>query len=233
MIERLERRALFALAVTEGFPGFYEVTGDGADDTVAIDIDQANNLFTMNGQVYGGASFVLVNVGAGNDTVHVVSFGVGFIGVSVIGEDGNDVITISGVGGAAWGGLGDDRIELTGSFRGEAYGEDGADHITLKGICTDAEVHGGAGNDTIVASESGVPLVLYGDAGMDRLYGSPFGDVLDGGLDRDLMFGNGGDDQLYARDGALDWVIGGEGNDTTVCDLDEMSTSGTEIVLRV
>lgn len=232
MIERLEHRALFALSVTEGFPGFYEITGDGEDDTASIHVDQANALFTLNGQVYGGALYVVVSTGSGSDTVTVDSSGVGAIGVSVFGEDGNDVIALSGLTGGAWGGPGDDRIELGGSYRGEAYGESGSDYITVKGISTDAGVDGGSGNDTLIATDSAVPLALYGGAGMDRLYGSPFGDILDGGLDRDMMFGNGGDDQFYARDGSLDWVIGGDGIDTAVCDPEEMSTSGTDVVLR-
>src|SRR5687768_7772070 len=41
VIEPLEPRRLFAIEVSEGFPGFYEVTGDGADDVIAVVVDQS------------------------------------------------------------------------------------------------------------------------------------------------------------------------------------------------
>ena len=231
-IETFESRRLFAVVVSQGFPGFYEVTGDAADDVITISIDQAARTFSLDGVVYGGVSAVNVYGNGGNDTVSIDGInGVAPIGASVLGGDGNDTITINNVGTAVWGGFGDDRLEFNDSYRAEAYGEDGLDQITLKGACLDAEVHGGPGNDTIVATGSTVPVFLYGDDGWDRLYGSPFGDVLDGGLDRDMMFGNGGNDQFYARDGSLDWIVGGDGIDTAVTDENEMTISGTEVVL--
>ena len=232
LIEGIEPRRHFAVVVSQGFPGFYEVTGDAADDVIAISIDQAARTFSLDGVVYGGVSAVNVYGNGGNDTVSINGAnGLAPIGASVLGGEGNDTVTVNNVGTAVWGGPGDDTMEFNDSYRAEAYGEDGLDHITLRGNCLDAEVHGGPGNDTLVASGSAVPVFLYGDDGWDRLYGSPLGDVLDGGLDRDMMFGNGGGDQFYARDGSLDWIIGGEGIDTAVTDENEMSTSGTEVVI--
>ena len=231
-IESLEPRRLFAVVVSQGFPGFYEVTGDDADDVIAISIDQAARTFTLDGVVYGGVNAVNVYGNGGNDTITINGAnGRAPIGASVLAGDGDDVVTVNNVGTAVWGGAGDDRLEFTDSYRAEAYGEDGMDSITLKGSCLDAEVRGGPGNDTIVASASTVPVFLFGEAGWDRLYGSPLGDIIDGGPDRDMMFGNAGDDQFYARDGALDWIVGGDGVDTAITDDAEMSTSGTEFLI--
>ena len=41
MIEALEARRLYTVVVTEGFPGFYEATGDESVDVVTVSIDQA------------------------------------------------------------------------------------------------------------------------------------------------------------------------------------------------
>ena len=232
MIEVLETRRLFAVVVTEGFPGFYEATGDAADDVVGVVVDQAARTITVNGVVYGHASFLNVYGLGGNDTINVASVGGAVpVGVGVRGGDGADAVTLSNVGGGVWGGSGNDRIELNDSFRAQAYGEDGNDMIVLRGDCADADVRGGGGNDTLNGQESTVPVVLFGDAGWDRLYGSPLADILDGGAGRDYLFGRDGNDQFYARDGDLDYVIGGNGIDTVISDASEMNTSGVEVIL--
>jgi len=89
----------------------------------------------------------------------------------------------------------------------------------------------GDGNDVLLGSACTVAVVFFGEAGNDRLYGSPYGDVLDGGAGRDVMNGLGGDDQFYARDGETDWILGGDGNDTAICDDLETSTVGTEFLI--
>ena len=231
MIELLEKRRLFTVVVTEGFPGFYEATGDAADDFVTVLVDQNARTLTINGVAYGHASFLNVVGGGGNDVVSISGGGPGPIGLAVRAGEGDDVVTLDGVDGAVFGGIGNDRIELNDSFRGQAYGEDGNDQIILRGASAGADVRGGEGNDTLNAQESTVPVVLYGDGGWDRLYGSPLGDVLDGGPGRDYLFGRDGDDQFYTRDGDPDYVIGGNGIDTLLGDGTEMNISAVEVII--
>lgn len=229
-IERLENRRLFAVEVTQGFPGFYEVTGDDSDDAITIAVDQTARTITVNGVSYGHASFVNVYGYGGNDVVNV-SGNAGVIGVAVRAGDGDDVVTLAGVNGGVWGGAGSDRIDLEGVPRGQAYGEGDDDHIVVSGTCPGADLRGGAGDDVIDAQGSTVPVVLYGDDGRDRLYGSPKADILDGGAGRDILFGRDGDDQFYSRDGELDYIVGGGGIDTCLADVSEMNISGVEVIL--
>ena len=231
MIELLETRRLLAFTVTQGSPGFYEVTCDAADDVVTISVDQGGHSISVNGVIYGNASFVTIYGNGGNDQISVSATGAGSIGVSIQGGDGDDVLALSAIGGAAWGGPGGDRIDLTDSPRAQAYGEDGVDHIVVTGACPDGDLRGGEGDDVIDAQAATVPVVLYGEGGRDRLYGSPLDDILDGGTGRDYLFGRDGDDMFYTRDGDLDYVIGGNGTDTCQCDAAEMNISGVEVVL--
>ena len=232
LVETLESRTLFAIGVSEGAPGFFEVTGDSADDAVSIFVDQSARTLSVNGVVYGNAAFVTVYGNGGNDQVSVSGTGGGRIGASISGGEGDDVLSLGSVDGAIWGGPGNDRIDLESVFRGQAYGEGGNDHIVVSGLCTDADVRGGEGDDTIDAQGSSVAVVLYGDNGRDRLYGSPLADILDGGPGRDYLFGRDGDDQFYTRDDDLDYVIGGGGIDTCYCDATEMNISGVEVVIK-
>jgi Ca2+-binding RTX toxin-like protein len=230
VIERLEIRRLFAVNVAQGFPGFYEVTGDDADDSITITVDQTARSITVNNVTYARASFVNVYGYGGNDSISV-SGSNGVIGVAIRGGDGDDVLSLAGVSGGVWGGAGSDRIDLESSFRGQAYGEEGNDHIVVTGLCPGADLRGGDGDDVIDAQGSTVAVVLFGDDGRDRLYGSPKADILDGGAGRDYLFGREGDDQFYTRDGELDYVVGGGGDDTCQADVSEMMISGVKVIL--
>lgn len=77
----------------------------------------------------------------------------------------------------------------------------------LKGSKHDDELHGLVGDDR-----------LYGYRGADRLYGGRGNDVIVGGGARDYLDGGSGNDRLYSRDGAVDRVVCGPGNDTVVAD---------------
>jgi putative intracellular protease/amidase len=83
-------------------------------------------------------------------------------------------------------------------------------------------VYGGSGNDRIFATDSALPVAIYGEAGHDQITGGSAGDLLDGGdgVDRiwgmagdDVILGGAGDDFLDGREGN-DIVVGGDGNDT-------------------
>jgi len=63
--------------------------------------------------------------------------------------------------------------------------------------------HGGDGDDTMSGRGLKVPVVLFGEAGNDRLVGGRFSDILVGGIGNDRLFGSRGDDL----------IVGGAGKD--------------------
>jgi Ca2+-binding RTX toxin-like protein len=218
--ECLEARRLFA-AVTEGFPGYYEITGEEGADTIAISIDQYNRSFKLDGATYGGVEYVVIYGMGGDDTLAAFGAGDGNIGVSIVAGDGDDTCIISDMGGAIWGGAGSDRIRLTESFRGEAYGEGDADLIVLTGVCVDAVVAGGEGNDVLNALNSATGVILFGGNGNDRLYGSRWDDQFFPGPGEDFLFGAAGEDEFHANDGEPDRILGADGFDNLFCDAIE------------
>lgn len=104
----------------------------------------------------------------------------------IYGYGGNDTLT----GGFMadnyiWGGTGNDIID-GGTRINRLYGEDGDDTITAGWSDADSEAYGGAGNDKLIAGDSGV--------------------YLDGGTGVDIMDGGAGAD-IYIVDNAKDQVI--------------------------
>jgi Ca2+-binding RTX toxin-like protein len=95
---------------------------------------------------------------------------------TILGEQGNDIITCNGHAFRVSGGLGDDTIYDTGS---------GA-----------ARVFGDAGNDVLISQTDGVSSVFDGGLGNDFLYGGDGGDNLTGGAGKDFITGGGGDDEF-------------------------------------
>ncbi len=82
-------------------------------------------------------------------------------------------------------------------------------------------VFSGAGNDQVYATDSKLPVQIYGEAGNDQITGGSADDLLDGGdgVDRvwgmggnDLLLGGAGGDFLDGREGD-DLVLGGDGDD--------------------
>lgn len=115
----------------------------------------------------------------------------GFIGTTVIGNSGANIIT---------GNAGNDTLD-------GRYGND--------------IVYGGAGDDYLWGGTDNGIDTLVGETGNDHLYGSGGDDVLDGGdgtdfldggLGNDALTGSNGDDQLWGNTGN-DQLQGGAGND--------------------
>jgi Ca2+-binding RTX toxin-like protein len=179
-----------------------------------------------------GIETVIVNGGAGNDTVTITSVDqVGALVLTVNGGSGGDTITATGasLGNVRLvinGDLGNDT--LTGSADADTItGGDGTDVIsgetgndTLSGNAGNDSIAGGDGDDFIDGND-GNDTVL-GDAGDDSLLGS-FGDdmltgdvgndTLDGGFGDDLLNGMSGNDSLLGSFGD-DRIAAGAGNDT-------------------
>lgn len=74
------------------------------------------------------------------------------------------------------------------------------------------EISARAGDDTLDASASPVPVTLDGGDGRDSLLGGASADLLLGGAGEDTLFGGGGGDTLRGADGN-DYLNGGPGAD--------------------
>ncbi|MDA0182974.1 hypothetical protein OJ997_21875 [Solirubrobacter phytolaccae] len=74
------------------------------------------------------------------------------------------------------------------------------------------------------------PAILTGDAGPNTLTGGDYADRITGGAGSDVLVGNGGDDTLDARDGELDRVRCGDGNDIALVDSADQVAEGCEDV---
>ncbi len=113
-----------------------------------------------------------------------------FIGVSVRGTEGDDILRGSVNG--------EDLVDFEGDDT--LYGAAGDDHLNAQ--AGDDDLFGGDGNDR-----------LYGGTDDDELYGGPGVDELHGGDGWDWLEGDAGDDLLYGGDGGDD-LYGRAGNDT-------------------
>ncbi len=76
-------------------------------------------------------------------------------------------------------------------------------------------VHGGTGNDQIVATDLRTSVTAYGEAGNDTIAGGSANDLLDGGDGRDSVRGGAGHDVLLGGAGS-DVLDGMDGNDILI-----------------
>lgn len=99
-----------------------------------------------------------------------------------------------------------------------AFADAGTDKITVSANVP-AELHGGAGNDTLSGGRQNDSL--YGDAGNDKVSGNAGNDFLYGGDGADELYGGDGVDKLWGDSGndvlnggnQGDFLYGGEGQD--------------------
>src|SRR5262249_10095570 len=112
----------------------------------------------------------------------------------VFGSDGNDTITVNPttaaavtvvINGAALAGSPFDLSAFPGG-RIIVFAFDGTDIVQTPGPRS-AEIHGGAGNDSLTGGSG--DDILFGDDGNDSLSGGAGNDVLVGGLGRDNLAG--------------------------------------------
>jgi Ca2+-binding RTX toxin-like protein len=219
LIETLEARRLLTVTVSEAYPGFYEVHGDGDNDVIDIAVSQSGESFTLDGTTYSGVAYIYVHAYGGEDFISLYSDeGAGSIAASVSAGDGTDTVLLN-FDGAIWGGDGNDIIYLTDSFRGGAYGQCGDDEIYVSGACVDPDVYGGDGDDRIDASANYCGVVIHGEKGKDVIYGSDYDDEIHGDDGEDALYGGAGNDVFYTRDGDHDEVHGQGGVDIVYADL--------------
>jgi Ca2+-binding RTX toxin-like protein len=159
--------------------GVLTVSGDGADNSIAISRDAAGKIL-----VNGGA----VAATGGVPTVANTAL------VRVFGLAGNDQITLDEANGALpaaslFGGAGNDTL-TGGSGADELFGQAGND--TLLGKGGNDQLLGGAGNDTLTGGDGNDQV--FGQAGNDRMIWNPGDDtdLNEGGNDTDTVEVNGG-----------------------------------------
>lgn len=179
-------------------------------------------------EIIGGAGDV-VCAGDGDDTVSFepppddLGEGVMYAG-KAFGGRGDDFIDLSALDqGSARGSVGNDTI-VGSSGDDSLFGEWGDDKIWggpgddfIEGNTGDDRLRGGPGDDLIrggshLNTADGTDDI-NGSSGNDIIYGSDGADTLRGGTGDDQIYGGQGDDALVAGNGGADLVVGGPGDD--------------------
>jgi Ca2+-binding RTX toxin-like protein len=151
--------------------------------------------------------------------------------LTVLGDAANNIIAISRdtagniqVNGGAVRVLGGSPT-TTNTKHIKIFGLNGDDALSLdetNGVLPQANLFGGAGNDTLTGGSAAD--FLFGDVGNDQLFGKGGGDFLFGGAGNDVLTGGAGNDQVFGEAGndrmiwnpgdGTDVNEGGVGNDT-------------------
>ena len=170
---------------------------------------------TLNGMNRSYAGTILIDGGAGNDSIGVAANIKQ--GVQLVGGDGSDSLNGGSGNDTLDGGAG--RDGLRGNVGNDLI-RGGDDNDTLNGGTGDDTIGGGTGNDRInggtgngndaLAGGDGNDSI-YGDSGNDTLLGEGGNDLLRGDSGKDLVLGGDGDDNI---DGGADAdnVNGGSGH---------------------
>lgn len=226
--------------------------GDGAEAATATVIGgEGNDL------IYGGGGDDSLDGGSGDDTLHASdsddsSDPATADSDTVYGGEGNDLIFGGGGEDSLAGGDGDDTLHAgdhetadsggesdpaTGDESGDTvYGGGGNDLIFGGG--GDDSLDGGAGNDTLVGSDSTADAAAPAE-GFDSLLGGDGNDLIFGGSDAESIVGGMGDDTIALDPAdpanpeetiADDTILGGEGNDLIFAEADHDLTIGANSI---
>lgn len=226
-------------AMIDGGPGNDRLRGTSGPDQ--IDGKAGNDrIFGYGGDdaLVGGAGNDRVFGGAGNDTI------LGVQGNDLLnGGAGND--TVTGDTNAAgdrtsfdriYGAGGDDKL-FGGDSRDKVHGGSGNDaseggngNDAMSGGTGDDVQRGGAGNDVIFANLG--TDTTFGDDGDDTLWALARGDVKpgpNGEVDQvgDALDGGNGNDRFRTRDGEVDRITCGPGEDRAVLDRVDVIADAT------
>jgi Ca2+-binding RTX toxin-like protein len=212
---------------------------DGADDNVTVSVSGG---LLVHGQTTGGLNsgsdwdsatpgnqtvpadgtfVVVVNGGAGNDSLAVLAKSTEIVTAALNGGPGDDVLTGSDTGDSLEGGDGNDRL-VGAKGADDMSGSAGNDTLVWNNGDGSDSIDGGAGNDTTEVNGNqtlGDTFTLDPEPGgvkFQRTNLVPF--TLDTATERFQVNGLGGDDSITAHDGVgaatLLSVDGGAGADT-------------------
>ena len=202
------------------------------DELLSIGARVGTSDGTVNGAADGDTRFVYsrlveteINLGGKGTSVDDIL--VNADGSTVISGDGDDTVTVTGLGsGALDGGIGRDTLNLGQLSVADAAVVDlnlgSMTVVTSSGNADQSQIHrdidgfetvlGTSGDDVIVGSGVDTEsMTLRGGAGSDRIYGGAGDDLIDGGAGYDQLAGGAGSDRFV--------VDPGTGSDT-VTDFD-------------
>ena len=171
------------------------------NDHIQVVADTRPNSVTLivdgNEQAFVGVQSIVIEAGAGDDTILVADNVVARLDIN--GEEGDDSIFTGGGFAIVDGGPGRDTLQ-SGPGGGDFNGGIGDDSLIGHPLVDD-RLLGGPGND-----------YLIGFGGNDVLVGNDGDDIADGGVGDDQLFGLGGNDTLNGGPG-LDLLVGGANAD--------------------
>jgi len=180
------------------------VTGTSRNDVIVIEPrpqDLSQIRVRINSQLAGifAASSIQRIVAYGLNGSDIIKVNPSLVqSATLVGGNGNDVLTGGSGNDQLSGGSGNDKL-FAGAGNDTLCGDDGSDFL-----------YGQLGNDTLFG-EAGNDR-LFGEEGDDLLLGGDNNDLLYGGIGNDEVFGQAGNDQLYG-DAGNDIGVGGAGND--------------------
>lgn len=199
------------------------ITGTAGNDVILV---RSNAIMgwtvTVNGRdhVYDALEVQTISV-AGGDGVDYIDArdlllpiipGIDFL-VTIEGGDGDDILVGHAGRDRITGNDGNDKIHgwhgddwLSGNAQKDRITGGNGNDTCLGNGARDFLV-GEAGNDTLLGGDQ--PDTLLGMDGDDSVLGEGGHDRLYGGAGRDYLSGGGGNDWIYARDNAIDHVVGG------------------------
>ncbi|MBC7987062.1 MAG: calcium-binding protein [Sphingomonadaceae bacterium] len=202
----------FTIQVTDGVSPALGLTADGRILSVMDDVAGNTEIFaaiwdprgaTVNATDYNNVStnFLSTSVVTGGPGATTLN-GNSLIGVTLLGQAGNDTIVGGSNNQTIRGGGGNDSIAGGNGFVPTSTVADNID--------------GGSGADTIVAA--GGADTIVGGSGDDSVDGGDGDDFIDGGTNFDILLGGLGNDTIFA-DAALtsivgDSIIGAGGDDS-------------------
>ena len=177
-------------------------------EEVTIDGRGGNDQLNLGNVNLVGSLVLILDGGAGDDTIDATNATLGSVRLLLKGGSGNDNIIGSADADTIQGGDGNDIIN---GGTGSDTIDGGAGDDNLNGMLGNDFITGGVGND-IVAGGDGND-VLDGGFGNDTVSGGNGNDSLRGGFGDDSLSGDMGNDLIHGETGK-DTLIGGGGDDT-------------------
>jgi Ca2+-binding RTX toxin-like protein len=240
--------AILTVGPNSTFPSIAAALAAAADnDTIALESGYKNETATVthNGMIVtGNATSTGIVLQLGGAIVAVTLAGLAPIhvldaanGNTIVGNDGNNVISVSAGADSVTGGIGDDRLIVdyrlaTGAITGtaasvsEAGGggrlvtmTDTFEHYTIWGGSNDDTITTGAGDDFINTGEGASTVnagaganIVFGGSGADTITVLDGGSIIHAGNGANTVTSGSGDDIITGGVNA-DTIVAGGGND--------------------
>ncbi|MGZ8327490.1 MAG: calcium-binding protein, partial [Allosphingosinicella sp.] len=213
----------------------------GPGDTIQLEPGYSNETATVlySGMIVTGqasSTGIVLNLGSGIATVTLagaapINVNDALDGNGIVGNDGNNLITVTGGADSASGGVGDDRLfvdyrlatgAVTGTAANVAEAGGGGRLVTINGGFEHFTIWTGAGADTIttgagdddIRTGEGAGTVTAGD-GFNTIIGGSGADTVTAGDGGNYVDGGDGANTITTGNGA-DEILSGTGEDTIV-----------------